>query len=201
MVLVFLAFIVKSLINLWEQKVFRKSVAFFILVALLWVLLWVYVPDSSPDAFSIGDVLRGFFLLFSLMAFGFALLMLIIRYKGVDIISRLVPHGALAVWIGQHAFEYSQPKVIVFCCYQGDEEKISLEITMAQQTHQLTLKNNQPKPLHLGVVTENPVINWASQNRAKNQHELTMMADIKLIGRNLNYDLTIAGNSFQLSRR
>ena len=180
---------------------FRKSVSFFILVALFWVLLWVYIPDASPDKFSISDFFRGFFLLFSLMAFAFALLMLIIRYKGVDIASNLVPHGALTLWLGKHAFEYSQPKVIFNCTYTGSNEQLNTSISMADQTHELKLVNNQPKTLHLGVVTENPRIFWGHKNNDKIAHEIGIMQDIKLIGRNLEYDLQIADQAFEISRR
>ncbi|TDR19466.1 hypothetical protein [Marinicella litoralis] len=180
---------------------FRKSVSFFILVALFWVLLWVYVPDSSPGIFSIGDVFRGFFLLFSLMSSGFALLMLLIRYKGIDIVSSLFPHGALAVWIGQHAFEYSQPKVMFYCCYQGNDESKVMVLTWAKKSQELVLQNNQPQPLQLGVVTENPSLIWHSQTGIKNEHVINIMPDIKLIGRNLEYDLLMTDNDFVLSRR
>ena len=180
---------------------FRKSVSFFILVALFWVLLWVYIPDASPDNFSVSDLFRGFLLLFSLLAFGFASLMLIIRYKGLDIASNLVPHGALTLWLGKHAFEYSQPKVMLHCTYRGSNEQLNTVISMADQTHQLTLANNQPMTLHLGVVTENPQISWAHTNNDQIAHEIGIMQDIKLVGRNLQYDLQIADQSFKIKRR
>ncbi len=179
---------------------FRKSVSFFILVALFWVLLWVYIPDASPDKFSISDFFRGFFLLFSLMAFAFALLMLIIRYKGIDIATNLIPHGALTLWLAKHAFEYSQPKVIFHCSYRGADEQLDIEISMAEQSHQLKLFKNSPQTLHLGVVTENPRITWGQKN-TRIAHEIGVLQDVKLIGRNLEYDLQVADNGFKLSRR
>ncbi len=180
---------------------FRKSVSFFVLLALFWVLLWVYIPDGTPNKISLGDFFRGFFLLFSLMASGFALLMLIIRYKGVEIASNLFPQGALALWLGKHAFEYSQPKVVFHCCYNGTNANIDIEISMAKQSHPLKLNNNQPQPLHLGVVTENPRINWNKNIDGINSQEIDIMQALKLIGRNLEYDLIIDENAFELKRR
>lgn len=179
---------------------FRKSVSFFILVALFWVLLWAYIPDSSPENFSVSDLFRGILLLFSLLAFGFASLMLIIRYKGVDIASNLVPHGALTLWLGKHAFEYSQPKVTFNCTYRGRNEQLNTAISMADQTHQLKLVNNQSMTLHLGVVTENPKISWVHNDNDKIAHEIGIMQDIKLIGRNLQYELRITDHTFEVKR-
>ena len=50
------------------------------MIALLWALLWVYIPDQSPGVWSVTDLLRGLPLVFSFMACAFALLMLVIRY-------------------------------------------------------------------------------------------------------------------------
>lgn len=127
--------------------------------------------------------------------------MLIIRYKGVEIASNLFPQGAFALWLGKHAFEYSQPKVVFYCCYNGTNTTIDIEISMGKQTLPLKLNNHQPQSLHLGTVTENPTINWNNTTGGNNSHQILLMQDIKLIGRNLEYDLIIEKNTVELKRR
>lgn len=170
---------------------FRKSVSFFILVALFWVLLWVYIPDGSPDSFSIGDIFRGVFLLFSFLAAGFALLIMFIRYNGLDMIINLIPHGALTLWLGKHAYQYSQPKVELNTVYCGKDKAIKITLTNAEVAIKKKLKLKQPEPIKLGVVKQQPIIEWIDNNGIIQTHELNIMHHIKRIGRNLKFKVII----------
>ena len=180
---------------------FRKSVSFFILVALLWVLLWVYVPDATPDKLSISDLFRALFLVFSLMASGFALLMLVIRFRGIEIAKNLFPQGAVLMWLGKHAYEYSQPKVVIFLKHQMDASHITVEVQMAELNHQIKLQKHQSMPINLGVISENPKIKWTTTDGNSVWRELEIMQEVKLIGRNLEFDLIIEAQKFKFKKR
>ncbi len=137
-----------------------------------------------------------------MMAAGFAVLMLVIRYKGLDIAKRFFPQGAVLMWLGKHAFEYSQPKVTLFCVYRGHADNTLLTISLEQQNIHLNLSNNSgPVPANLGVVTSNPKISWQNQVTENNQYEIILMPELKLIGRNLEYDLVIHEQTFDLVKR
>jgi hypothetical protein len=184
--------------------VFRKSVSFFILIALFWVLLWVYLPDQTPGAFSFTDLLRGMLLVFSLMAFGFALLMLIIRYWGLAIASRLLPpQGALLLWLGKHAYEYSQPKVILLCQYVGQAEQAELQVRHNQsQLNTYPLKAGaEPLVVHLGMVRTDPQITWYNEHSGMQQAELPLIKDLQRLGRNVSYRLVVGDDQHSLIRQ
>ncbi len=171
-------------------------------MALIWVLLWVYIPDATPGKISISDFLRTLLLVFSMMAAGFAVLMLVIRYKGLDIAKRFFPQGAVVMWLGKHAFEYSQPKVTFFCVYRGHANNTQLTISLEPQDIQFQLSNSsQYVTANLGVVASNPIISWQNYSNEIIKHEINLMHEIKLIGRNLEYNLIIHEQTFELIRR
>ena len=172
---------------------FRKSVAFFILLALLWVLLWVYIPDASPDKFSLSDLLRGLLLLFSFMAFGFALLMLLIRYKGIDIASNFIPYSDIVVWLGKHAFEYSQPKTTLICRYTGDHDSILLIIKHHKLKTAINLENNNTQITELGYITKDPTLIWL-----ENQKSLNLKKHLKIIGKNLKVHVILSNHDCEI---
>jgi len=183
--------------------VFRKSVSFFILVALFWVALWVYIPDRTPDQFSFSDMLRGILLLCSFTAFGFALLMLVIRYWGLDLASRLLPQGSLLIWLGKHAYEYSQPKVSLLCQYVGKARSTELQIQINKSqlhNHQL-IAASPPVRVQLGVVTQDPVITWHNDQAGMHQANLRLLKTVKKMGRNVSYRLIITDDGHSLIRQ
>jgi hypothetical protein len=171
--------------------VFRKSVSFFILVALFWALLWVYIPDGSPDSFSIGDIFRGILLLFSLLAAGFALLMMFIRYNGLDLIINMIPHGALTLWLGKHAYQYSQPKVDLITVYRGKDRTIKITISNAKATINKKLIFNQAETINIGIVKQTPTIEWIDDYGVSQTHSIDIMQHIKHIGRNLKFNVVV----------
>ena len=181
--------------------VFRKSVTFFILLALLWVLAWTYVPDQSPDHFSFSDLLRGLMLWFSLLCFGFALLMLLIRYKGVDLASRFIPHAGLILWLGKHAYQYSQPKTILFCRSVDSAKITALTVSIEQRQHVLSLSATEIKPLDLGFITTNPQLSWQHNQGQIVSQELSIKEHMKKMGRNLLIDITIKGDELDMKIR
>ncbi len=183
------------------KPLFRKSVSFFILVALFWVLLWVYIPDGSPDSFSIGDIFRGLFLLFSFMAAGFALLMLFIRYNGLDMIINMIPHGALTLWLGKHAYQYSQPKVLLHCTYQGTSNSIKITISHTETEIRKKLKTGQTEKLNIGIVKTTPTIQWLDPAGHIQNHELDIMQHIKHMGKNLHFNLVLKDDGIKLKRK
>lgn len=170
---------------------FRKSILFFVLIALLWLVLWSWIPDISPDQFSISDVFRSILLVFAAMAFFFAGLMLLVRYKGVDIATSFIPHSGLVLWLGKHAYEYSQPKVILHCTYQGSARSTKVKIKHCEGGIKQKLKTGQSETIKIGHIESNPVISWLNSNDELQTHELNIIANIKLIGKNLNYRLNL----------
>jgi len=182
---------------------FRKSVSFFILIALFWVLLWVYIPDQTPGALSFTDLLRGLLLVFSFMAFGFALLMLVIRYWGLDIAKKLLPpQGAVLLWLGKHAYEYSQPKVTLLCQYVGQADGADLQIQANQSQlimHALSAGAG-PLPVVLGTVKEDPKITWHTDVGGMHQATLPLLKDVKRLGRHMRYRLVVGDDQHSLIR-
>ncbi len=158
---------------------------------MLWVLLWVYVPDQSPEQFSFSDVLRTSFLLFSFVAFGFALLMMIIRYKGIDLISRLTPHAGLALWLGKHAYEYSQPKSILFCSPSHGLNHKQLFIQTSRRKHEICLDPAQMQVVDLGFLMEEPTLQWLNNDGQIVEEQLHIKERLKRFGRNIHIDVTI----------
>lgn len=177
---------------------FRKSVSFFILLALLWILLWVYIPDTTPEHLSISDFFRSLLLLFSLLAAGFAFLMLIIRYKGVDLITSLFPQSAVVLWLGKHAYQYSQPQIILYVLYNGPWEQLKFNIVCHAANIQSVLTKGQSNTVNLGVIKVNPTVVWHDEGGRPLRHELNIMSDIKRMGRNRHYQLVIEGSSYSL---
>jgi hypothetical protein len=159
-------------------------------VALLWILLWVYVPDLSPNAFSFTDLLRGLFLVFSFMAFGFALLLLLIRFKGIDIASNFIPYSGIVLWLGKHAFEYSQPKTTLICHYSGQHDAIILNIKHHQYHTETTLENNSTQTIELGYITSDPMLLWL-----ENQIRLDLKKHLKTIGKNLKVHVSLSNHN------
>ncbi|MEZ5470795.1 MAG: hypothetical protein R3E90_03375 [Marinicella sp.] len=179
---------------------FRKSVSFFILVALFWVLLWVYFPDKTPDSFSIGDIFRGMFLLFSFLAAGFALLMLFIRYNGLDMIVNMIPHGALGLWLGKNAYQYSQPKVLLNCTYQGTTDHLKITLSHSETEIKKKLKAGETEKLNIGIVKTTPTIQWLDPAGHIQSHELDIMQHVKKFGKNLHFNLIVKDDGIELER-
>lgn len=179
---------------------FRKSVSFFILIALFWVLLWVYFPDKSPDSFSIGDIFRGMFLLFSFLAAGFALLMLFIRYNGLDMIVNMIPHGALGMWLGKNAYQYSQPKVLLYVTYQGSADRIKITLSHSETEIKQKLKTGETEKLNIGIVKTTPTIQWLDPAGHIQSHQLDLMQHVKKFGKNLHFNLSLRDDGIELER-
>lgn len=164
---------------------------FFVLLALLWVLLWRALPDASPGHWSFTDVLRGLPLLFSLMAFGFAVLMLVIRYWGLELIQRIFPHTRWVIWLGQHAYQYSQPNTTLYCQYLGPEPALSLTIETAKTSHRLQLNLGLVQILKLGFLEDSPQALWIGTDGTTHQQALPIKDALKKWGRNLHVDVHI----------
>ena len=176
------------------HMVFRKSVSFFILVALLWVLLWSVIPDASPDRFSFTDVLRFLPLLFSFMACTIALVILVIRYWGVDIISNLFPQTRLALWLGQHAYQFSQPATSLHIRYLGPDENISLKVFSHRVKHNLNMSAGEKQVLPLGHIRDNPRLRWRGSSGVQSEQVLLIKHDLKKFGKNLEISVLIDGS-------
>ena len=177
---------------------FRKSASFFILVALLWVLLWSVIPDASPDQFSFTDVLRFLPLLFSFSATAFAVVILVIRYWGVDIISNLFPQTRLAFWLGQHAYQFSQPATTLQLQYLGPSAHIALQGSNPGNKQKLNLSAGEMQALHLGHIRNNPKLRWRDANGLKSEQELPIKHDLKKWGKNLVIEVFIEGTEARI---
>lgn len=173
--------------------------SFFILLALAWILLWQYIPDHTPENLTWIDVFRTLFLIFSFTSFGFALLMLLIRFKGVDIAAKFIPHAGIVMWLGKHAYQYSQPKVLCQCLYLGPDQQCKINIEVGSIQHVMTLTLNESQAINLGIVTDNPRISWLVNNDKKQVHDLQIKNQISKIGRNLELKISIQGAELTVS--
>lgn len=159
----------------------------------------MYVPDASPGEFSLTDPMRWLFLLFSFMAFGFALLMLVVRYKGVDIATGFIPHSGWVLWLGKHAYEYSQPQVTLRC-YTTTTDAIALTISHQGKEH-VVKASAQAQDVPLGVVKENPRVEWQNSTGQAQSQVLDLMSDLKKFGRNVRFDLKISPNHCEFKKK
>lgn len=162
---------------------FRKSIGFFSLVGLLWLFLWFYIPDKTPNELTFTDLLSGIPLVFSIMAFGFVFLMLTIRYKGIDIASNFIPHAGIIIWLGKHAYQFSQPKVILTIKYIGQLEKIDICIDVQTVKFDKVLLPSKTEQIKLGIIETNPKI---SSHIFTEPQEIDIIDQIKAIGKNFN---------------
>ncbi len=128
------------------------------------------------------------------MAFGFALLLLTIRYKGVEIATNFIPHAGTVLWLGKHAYQYSQPKVLCECLYKGPERAVKVEIQLPDRSMQVKLKREQADSVDLGFITENPELVWHT-NGTEQRYTLTIAQHLKRVGRNLKLQLTLEGDT------
>ncbi|MCW8869363.1 MAG: hypothetical protein OQK49_01555 [Proteobacteria bacterium] len=170
---------------------FRKSVSFFILVALFWVLLWVYIPDTTPGKLSVTDFFRSILLLFSFGAFGFALLMLLIRNFGVDLISAWIPHAGTAWWLGQHAYRFSQPKITLHLNYIGQHEIIQIQIKHGKQQFKTKLAAQMTEDVAIGILKSNPTISVDYGDKMTQQQELNIKHLVKRLGKNMVFEVIV----------
>ncbi len=170
---------------------FRKSVAFFALVALFWVLLWVYIPDATPGQLSFTDFLRGLLLLFSLSAFMFALFMLFIRFFGVDIMSRFVPHAGMAWWLAQHAYQFSQPKVTLHISYIGQQKAVEVRVKHNRQRFKTHIAAQTNEDITIGILTTNPTITIHYGDKKTRPQILNIKHLVKRLGKNRVFEVNI----------
>ncbi len=182
------------------KLMFRRSVSFFILVALFWVLLWVYIPDATPDRLSFTDFLRGLLLLFSFCAFGFALLMLLIRFFGVDIISVWIPHAATAWWLGQHAYRFSQPKITLRISYIGQHNTIDIIINNGDKKLTTQLMPQSTKDIDIGVLTADPEMTIRHPDKKTQKHILNIKHLVKRLGKNMTFEVNIDDSGLSYNR-
>jgi len=180
---------------------FRKSVSFFILVALFWVLLWVYIPDATPGKFSFTDLLRGMFLLFSLVAFSFALIMLFIRYFGVDIMARWVPHAGVAWWLGQHAYQFSQPKITLQVSYIGQNPHIQVAVRHGKQHFKIQIAAQETEDVAIGILKTNPTIRIDYGDKKTQPQDLNIIHLVKRLGKNMVFEVSIDDNGISYNRQ
>lgn len=174
---------------------FRKSVTFFTLVALFWVLLWVIIPDASPDNFTISDIFRGLMLLFSFMAFVFSLFILTVRYKGIEIFSRLFPQAGVMMWAAKNAYQFSQPKTNVHLHVDPSLNGGTMWIKSKKGNHEIQLDSNHVKTVNLGHLTNNPTFKWQNNTGQKITQQLSIKKHLKNLGKNLQVDVLINKNS------
>jgi hypothetical protein len=170
---------------------FRKSVSFFILVALFWVLLWVYIPDATPGKLSVTDFFRSILLLFSFAAFGFALLMLLIRNFGVDLISAWVPHAGTAWWLGQHAYQFSQPKITLQISYIGQQTNVQVKVKHEQQQFKAQIVKQMTENITIGILKSNPTISVNYGDKMTQQQELNIKQLVKRLGKNMVFEVIV----------
>jgi|GEM_PF-1425714 len=170
---------------------FRKSVSFFILVALFWFLLWLLIPDVTPNKLSFTDFIRVIPLFFSFSAFGFALLMLFIRYAGVDIIGRWIPHAGLVWWLGQHAYRFSQPSISLNLMYSGQHPEVKVVVRNGKHTFKAKLQQQQQTTMNIGVLQANPELQLKSAQKTSQQHILTILPLVKRLGKNMCFEVNI----------
>lgn len=180
---------------------FRKSISFFILVALFWVLLWVYVPDATPGELSFTDFLRALFLLFSFTAFVFALIMLFIRYLGVDIISRWIPHAGTVWWLGQHAYRYSQPKITLQICYIGQQPEVEVMIDHHGQQFDVSIAAQTSEDVTIGLLKSNPTLRIDYGDRQTRQQEMNIRHLVKRLGKNMVFEVSIDDHGLSYHRQ
>ncbi|KAA3640582.1 MAG: hypothetical protein DWP95_08345 [Proteobacteria bacterium] len=170
---------------------FRKSVSFFILVALFWVLLWVYISDATPGHLSFTDLLRALLLVFSFCAFLFAVVMLLIRFLGVDIISVWIPHAGTAWWLGQHAYRYSQPKITLHLSYIGQQPQIDVTVENDAQKFKTKIAAQMTEEITIGTLKSNPKISIDYGDKKTHQHQLNINHLVKRLGKNMKFEAII----------
>lgn len=170
---------------------FRKSVSFFILVALFWVLLWVYIPDATPGRLSVSDFFRSILLLFSFGAFGFALLMLLIRNFGVDIISVWIPHTGTAWWLGQHAYQFSQPKITLQISYIGQQTNVQVIVNHEKQQFKAQIVKQMTEAITIGILKSNPTIRVDYGDKMTQEQVINIKHLVKRLGKNMVFEVVI----------
>ncbi len=180
---------------------FRKSVSFFTLVALFWFLLWLMIPDSTPNKLSFTDFLRVIPLIFSFSAFGFALLMLFIRFAGVDLIGRWIPHAGMVWWLGQHAYRFSQPSITLNLMYSGQQPEVKVIISNGKQTFKANLQRQQQTVINIGVLQANPEIQLKSAKKTSQQHILSIQPLVKRLGKNMCFEVNIDDDGVNYHRQ
>lgn len=178
---------------------FRKSITFFILVGLLWLLLWTYVPDWSPEQLSVTDFLRGFWLLFAVMAWAFALLIAVIRFKGIDLLAAVFPQSRIALWLGKQAYAFSQPKTVIHITYHGPDEECHIVLKVNQQRFEYSLSQKKQQAIALGYIKDNPTIKWQQAHSGTNKQVLMINTHLKKLGRNQSFELHITDNQLQIA--
>lgn len=179
---------------------FRKSVLFFVLMALLWIMLWSWIPDITPNKLSFSDFFRSILLLFALMAISFAGLILLVRYKGIDIatnfIPKFMPQAGIIMWLGKHAYEFSQPKIILSINYIGQFEHIEITIETQKRVQQKKLFKHKIETIKLDHIDTNPTL---SSKQFDEPQVIDVIDQIKKIGKNFKVVITITddGMSYQ----
>ena len=179
---------------------FRKSVSFFILVSLFWVVLWLYIPDATPGKLSVTDFLRGLLLVFSLGAFLFALLMLFIRFFGVDIISAWIPHAGTAWWLGQHAYRFSQPQITLQLNYIGQQTDVQIVVNNGDKKFTAQLTPQTSEDVVIGVLKTNPDIRIIYLDKKTQKHQLNIQHLVKRLGKNMKFEVTIDDSGLSYHR-
>lgn len=180
---------------------FRKSVSFFSLVALFWFFLWMVIPDATPNKLSFTDFLRVIPLLFSFSAFGFALLMLLIRFAGVDLIGRWIPHAGMVWWLGQHAYRFSQPSITLNLIYVGQQPEVKIVVSNGKQTFKTKLQRQQQTAINIGVLQANPELQLKSAQKTSQQHVLTIQPLVKRLGKNMCFEVNIDDDGVNYHRQ
>ncbi len=174
--------------------------AFFILLALSWALLWRVLPDATPGQLSFTDGLRWLPLLFSFMAFAFACLMLVIRYWGLDWVRRIFPQTRLLIWLGQHAYQYSQPSTTLHITYLGPEPELRLTIQTGTSSRAVRLPMGQGQTVALGYLNSNPEALWVEPAGTPCQQPIAIEQDLKKFGKNMIFAVTIQDSELQVTR-
>jgi len=135
------------------------------------------------------------------MSFVFAMTMWVIRYWGLDVVRRMLPQARVLMWLGQHAYQYSQPSTTLHLHYLGPETNLSLTIQCPQSTHHQQLRLGAVKAVNLGHVDSNPEALWSGPDGTTCQQTLLIKEPLKKWGRNLQFDVHIHGTDVTVKLR
>jgi hypothetical protein len=119
------------------------------------------------------------------------LMIITVRYKGLDIATNFIPHAGIVMWLGKHAYEYSQPKTSLKLNYIGSTESIKVTVSTEQQTLFEKLTQHSPKTIDLGHIQANPKLSWDHVNGSQNVQEINVESYLKKIGKNMTFEIEI----------
>ena len=127
--------------------------------------------------------------------------MLFIRYFGVDIMSRWVPHAGVAWWLGQHAYQFSQPKITLQISYIGQNPHIKVFVQHDKQQFKANIEAQTMEDITIGILKSNPTISIDYDDKKTQPQALNIKHLVKRLGQNMVFEVRIDDDGMSYHRQ